>query len=473
MRGAAEGRGLCGGGAKRGLAAAFQAETLREITALLGPGVAAALDFEALEVACRRQALALAARCLADHLNADTSDDAGPWLPCPHCGGPARYAGRHAKTFTTALGPLPLTRAYYHCAACDQGFCPRDRALGVDGGSLSPAVTRMVGTAGALGSFAEGSELLGALAGLRVTAKQVERTAEALGRESAADEQRQVVPAPAAELAPTLYLGLDGTGVPMRKAELAGRPGKQADGSSKTREVKLCTVWSAEGRDADGVPVRDDGSVSYSAAIESAAARDTDATGSAFAQRVEREARRRGFDRAGRQAVLGDGAPWIWNIAGEYFPAAIQIVDRFHAKEHLSTVAKVLYGAPSDLGDAWAKARHAELDAGQLSQIVAALVTQYRARRDATKREEVRKCIGYLWANRRRMRYPAFRAQGLCTSTAVVEAGCKVVIGTRLKRAGMHWSVRGANAIIALRCCKLSGRFEDFWERRAEHRAAS
>jgi hypothetical protein len=368
---------------------------------------------------------------------------------------------------------MELERAYYHCPACRRGFCPRDRVLGVEGASLSPAVTRMVGTAAALVSFAESSELLGALAGVAVDAKQVERTAEALGREMAADERQRVVPAGPAEIAPTLYLGMDGTGVPMRKEELADRPGKQADGSATTREVKLCTVWSAEGRDAAGVPVRDDGSVSYSAAIESAAARDTAATGSAFAQRVEREACRRGFDRAQRQVVLGDGAPWIWNIAGEHFPAAIQIVDRFHAKEHLSGVAKVLYGAPSDLGTAWATARHAELDAGQLRQIVAALAAQYRARRDPTKREEVRKCIGYLCANRRRMHYPAFRAQGLCTSTAVVEAGCKVAIGTRLKRAGMHWTVRGANAIIALRCCKLSGRFEDFWERRAEHRAAS
>lgn len=406
-------------------------------------------------------------------MNADTSDDAGPWLPCPRCGGPARYAGRPAKTFTTALGPLALTRAYYHCAACAQGFCPRDRALGVEGGSLSPAVTRMVGTAAALVSFAEGSELLGALAGLPITAKQVERTAEALGRAIAADEQAHVAPAPAAEIAPTLYLGLDGTGVPMRKAEVEHRQGKQPDGAAKTREVKLCTVWSAEGRDAEGVPVRDAGSVSYSAAIESAATRDTAETGSAFARRVAREAHRRGVDRAPRQAVLGDGAPWIWNIADEAFPHARQIVDRFHAKERLSAVAKVLYGVPSDLGDAWATARHAELDAGHLSQIVAALAAQYRARRDPAKRDEVRKCVGYLWTNRRRMRYPAFRAQGLCTSTAVVEAGCKVAIGARLKRAGMHWTVRGANAIIALRCCKLSGRFEDFWERRAERRAAS
>jgi hypothetical protein len=168
----------------------------------------------------------------------------------------------------------------------------------------------------------------------------------------AADEQQRVVPAGAAEIAPTLYLGMDGTGVPMRKAEVQDRPGKQADGAAKTREVKLCTVWSAEGRDAEGVPVRDEGSISYSAAIESAATRDLDATGSASAQRVEREACRPDFDRAGRQAVVGDGAPWIWSIASEYFPAAIHIVDRFHAKEHLSGVAKALYGASSDLGDA-------------------------------------------------------------------------------------------------------------------------
>ena len=64
------------------------------------------------------------------------------------------------------------------------------------------------------------------------------------------------------------------------------------------------------------------------------------------------------------------------------------------------------------------------------------------------------------------MRYRKFHLRGLCTSSGVVEAGCKVVVGTRLKRAGMHWTVKGANATIALRCSKLSGRFEDFWESR-------
>lgn len=314
-------------------------------------------------------------------------------------------------------------------------------------------------------SFAESSELLHELAGLAVDAKQVERTAEALGREIAADERAVVEPT--APLAPTMYLGMDGTGVPMRGSELDGRQGKQPDGSAKTREVKLVTVWSAEGRDDKGTPVRDAGSVSYSAAIESAATRDTDKTLSDFAQRVDREARRRGFDQAQRRAVLGDGAPWIWNIADEQFPGAAQIVDLFHAKGHLWDVAKAIYGAGSDLGEQWAKQRRDELDEGKIDSVLTAL----RVHADAN--DEARKCLGYVTANRHRMRYPDFRAQGLCISTGVVEAGCKTVVGTRLKRAGMHWTVAGADAIVALRCCVLSGRFEDFWERRSAGLAAA
>lgn len=311
-------------------------------------------------------------------------------------------------------------------------------------------------------SFEETHELLRDLAGVEVPTKQVERTAEALGREIADDERQVVDPSTAEEpVAPTMYLGMDGTGVPMRTAELIGRQGKQPDGSSKTREVKLVTVWSAEGRDEEGIPVRDLGSVTYSAAIESAARSDIDQAPSEFAQRVEREARRRGFEAAERQVVLGDGALWIWNLADEYFPDAIQIVDLFHAKQHLFDVAKSIFGATSDLAKEWGKQRRDELDDGNLDSMLAAL------RVHAVANEAARKCMDYFTRNRSRMRYPEFRAQGLCVSTGVVEAGCKVAIGTRCKRTGMHWTVAGVDAIIALRCCKLSGRFEDFWERRS------
>ena len=394
-------------------------------------------------------------------LNADRSDYAGPTASCA-CGQAARYAGRRRKTFTTVLGPLTLERAYYHCDACRAGMCSRDRALGLHDTSLSPGALRMVGLVAADFSFAAASDLLWEMAGVRVTTKQVERTAEALGREVAADERAVTEPAPGS--APTMYLGLDGTGVPVRPAEVEGRRGKQPDGSAKTREVKLATMWTAEGRDKAGRPVRDRGSVSYNAAVESAASRDTDPLPSAFAQRVYREAQRRGFDTAARRVVLGDGAAWIWHLSAEQFPGAIEIVDIYHAKQHLCDVAKAIYGAGTELADAWAKGRHAELDAGRRRALVAALRTH------AKTTPEARRCIHYVFGNRHRMRYPQFRARGLCVASGVVEAGCKQ-IGARLKRAGMRWTVAGANAIIALRCCLLSGRFEDFWERRAANAA--
>src|SRR6516165_7144430 len=418
------------------------------------------LDFEALETAARRQALRLAAHALEQRLNTDTSDYVGPELPCS-CGAPAQYHGRHQKTFESVLGPLHLERAYYHCAQCESGFCPRDRALRLESFSLTPGVLRMTGSTAALVSFEESSALLHEWAGVEVSAQQVERAAEALGAEIADDERTCVEKM--GEVAPTMYLGMDGTGVPMRAAEVAGGTGQQPDGSAKTREAKVVTVWTAESQDAEGTPLRDPGSVTYSAA--SAATADTSPHRSDFAERVLREATRRGFPEASRCVVLGDGSAWIWNTARELFPQAAQILDRYHAKEALHRAAQSIFGATNE-GNQWATARCTELDDGKLPAVVHALLAHRTSHSAATK------CAMYIFHNRARMRYPKFHAQGLCTSTGVLEAGCKVVVGTRLKRTGMHWTVKGANAIIALRCSKLSGRYEDFWERRREGIAA-
>lgn len=426
--------------------------------ALLGKGATEALDLEAWETAARRCALGVAARALEEKLNADTSDHRGPWLAC-ECGGSARYAGRRRKRFTSVLGPLELERAYYHCLACGSGFYPRDRELGLEGGSLTPGAVRMVGTAAARVSFAESSELLAELAGLRIDPKRVERAAEALGREIGEDECLWVEGEPPS--APTMYLGMDGTGVPVRREETEGRAGKQPDGSAKTREVKLVALWTAESLDAQDRPRRDRGSVSYSAAIESAATRDTDPEWSAFARRVGREAERRGFAGARRRVVLGDGAAWIWNLTGEQFPEAIQIVDLCHAQEKIWDASKALHAGDPPRIQQWAEAGCEALAEGRLEDLLDIL------RSGAGECEPVRQCADYVERNRDRMQYADFRAQGLTVGSGVIEAGCKTIIGTRLKRAGMHWTVAGANAIIALRCCYLSGRFEDFWERRS------
>ena len=216
------------------------------------------LDFEATAVCLRGAVLQAAARALEQRLNADTSDNAGAEQPCP-CGQTARYVDRRDKTFTSVLGDLTLQRAYYHCAACQKGSCPRDRALGLEDASVSPGVLRMLGSVGAEVSFEIGSGLLWDLAGLRIDAKQVERIAERLGEEMAEDERQYTTPLSNDALPPTLYLGIDGSGIPVRPEELVGRAGQQPDGKAKTREGKLVTVWSAESRDEEGLPVREDG----------------------------------------------------------------------------------------------------------------------------------------------------------------------------------------------------------------------
>ena len=357
-----------------------------------------------------------------------------------------------------------LSRAYYHCASCGTSLFPRDAQLGCAKAGISPAVENMVARTAATVSFEESAELLRELAGITVTAKMIERSAENTGADISRDEKEIVhyqIPAAA-----TMYVGMDGTGTPMRTAEIAGRLGKQPDGTAKTREAKIVTVWTAEARAKDGTPERDPGSVSYSAAIESAAMLDTDEQSSDFAERVRREARRRGVYDAKRIVVLGDGAPWIWKVTDEVLPNAIQIVDRFHVKEHLAVVATAIFGAESADGNAWREARYLELDDGDIAALMVAV------RQQAGSNDEARKCVGYLETNAARMRYRAFRAMGLCTSSGVVEAGCKVVVGKRLKQAGMRWTLRGANAVMALRCCKLSGRLPGYQERLRQNRAA-
>jgi len=276
---------------KRGLQKAIDHEFRDELERLLQNCISnqsenKTLRFEDLELEVRRSALQFAAQILSGTLNADTSDYRGPAHSCS-CGGIARYRGRREKTFITVLGYMTLTRAYYYCPDCKHGFFPRDRQLDLGEGVLSAGVTKMVGTSAALVSFQESHHLLHELAGLNIETKQVERVAEVLGQAIAQDECSHVEQRPAAS--ETMYLGLDGTGIPMRSEELKNRPGKQQDGSSKTREMKLVTTWTADSRDTEGIPMSDEVSVTYNAAIESAATAVTDEQISDFTRRVERE----------------------------------------------------------------------------------------------------------------------------------------------------------------------------------------
>ncbi len=411
-------------------------------------------------MALRRTLHQVGGRLLEQLLNADGGGYRGAHLPCGQ-GHQATFVEYRRKELLTVLAPVRVQRAYYHCGPCGAGVIPKDQTLDIVGTSFSPGVRRLMGRVGSKEAFADGRRDLEELAGISVPTKAVERVAEALGAqvEAVARQEREaalagkIVPL---QPSPKLYIAIDGTGVPMVPRETAGRPGKDETGTAKTREAKLGCLFTQTRLDAKGRPLRDEASTTYVGAIESA---------EAFGPRLYAEAVRRGVQRAARVIVLGDGAVWIWGLAEEHFPGATQIVDLYHAREHVAELGKLLYGPGSGEATRWTAARTEDLDAGEVERVVATL--ERLRPRLAAGQEAVRKAIGYFQANAERMRYASFRRQGLFVGSGVVEAGCKTIIGFRLKQSGMRWTVRGANAIIALRCAELSGRWEEFWEARA------
>ena len=383
-------------------------------------------------------------------------------LPCS-CGHPAVYRGLRSKPILTAVGEVQLQRPYYLCPSCHEGQFPADQELDVNHTELSPGVRRMLAVVGSEAPFDHGQEQMKLLADLEVTTKAVERTAEAIGEDIAAREQQQIGRAMQLELPvavggalPILYVQIDATGVPVVKKETEGRVG-QIDGQPPhTRQSKLGCAFTQTQTDEEGRPVRDPDSTTYTGAIE---------TAEEFGRRIYTEACQRGWQRAEKKVLMGDGAEWIWNLGEIYFPGSIQIVDLYHARQHLWELARQLYPRDQARQNRWVMVQQDKLDNGRIEALVASL-GRLRVQ-DSKLADKIRTEAQYFAKNAPRMRYPEFRRQGLFVGSGVIEAGCKTVIGSRLKQSGMFWTVRGANAMIALRCCRLSRRFEDYWEARA------
>jgi len=423
------------------------------------------LDLEAIEMAVRSSMHHAGASALSELLRFPIPKADQRTVACA-CGRQAHYRELRSKPVLTAVGPAQITRPYYLCAQCRAGQFPADVELDIENTGLSPGVRRMQAAVGQEAPFDRGRQHMKLLAGLEVTAKSVERNAEAIGENIAALEQVQIqramqldLPIVIGEPIPILYIQMDGTGVPVVNKETLGRKGKTAGQPAHTREVKLGCVFTQTHHDQDGFALRDPASTTYTGAIE---------TAEAFGKRLYLEAWNRGWNRAEKKVVLGDGAEWIRNLAAQHFPGAIQIVDLYHARQHLWTVARLLY--PNDVGQQklWMKVHQKRmLDKGKIEKLVLAL--RALAFTHPASAETIRTEADYFQTNTERMRYPKFRRQHLFVGSGVIEAGCKTVIGSRLKQSGMFWTVRGANAILALRCSHLNGRFEDYW---AERKAA-
>ena len=419
------------------------------------------MDLEAVETAMRAAMHKAGASALSQLLRGEVPGAEERELPCP-CGQKARYREMRSRHVLTAVGKVEFSRPWYLCSHCHDGQFPADAALDIEKTDLSPGVRRMLALVGSGAPFERGRQQIELLAGLEVTAKAVERTAESIGGDIARRERTAIhqavqldLPIIVGEPIPILYVQMDGTGVPVVKKETEGRAGKLSGQPAHTREVKFGCVFTQTAWDDKGYAIRDPGSTTYTGAIE---------TAGEFGNRIYLEAWNRGWSRAVKKVVIGDGAEWIWNNADRHFPGAVQIVDLFHARQHLWDVARLVHPGDMPHQKQWILRHQPKLEGGKIEKLVRFLRSIHASTPSIA--ELIRTEAAYFEHNAVRMRYPEFRRQHLFVGSGVIEAGCKTVIGSRLKQSGMFWTVNGANSILALRCCHLNGRFEDYWEAR-------
>ena len=369
------------------------------------------------------------------------------------------YKGRASLQVEGIFGTFKLERDYYYHEGKKQGHYPADAALGLEMG-CTPALARLSCLEGAdESSYQKAENHLLETGGIRVGARQIQRLVQRVGAAAQTWQEREAQPGGSA--VPIMYVSADGTGVPMRQEELAGRAGQQADGSAQTRLAYLGCVFTQHQTDEEGHPVRDYESTTYVSSFGSI---------EEFGPSLRQDALRRGLALALQLVLLIDGAEGLANMGRLCFPGAIQIVDFYHALEHAGKVLAALLGSREHpdykkrLGR-WAR----RLLNDKVEQLIAQARQECAGKAQA---QAVEKELGYFVNNVQRMQYGTFRRQGFFIGSGVIEAGCKTVIGSRCKQSGMFWGEPGAENVPALRCIQSSRRLGEFWRARLNTHAA-
>ncbi len=422
-------------------------EWLRKLMLQTGAELAEVIADESISVAEAEEAVVKLTRkmgreALGQGLSERYGKHKGARRAC-ECGQKQRFERYREKTLVTLLGPVRYRRAYYRCASCAASHYEGDRAMGVDDASYSLPAQEAIALVSCELPFDVGRRMLGRLTGIEPASSHAQSITQHHGQQL---EQRDLLERNALfsgelELLPEgtpnrLYVVLDGLRMPFlddwRETKIGAvyevRPG--ADGIDEPfATTHVCGAW--EGPEQ-------------------------------FGKRLYQEAVRRGVDRAGEVVALGDGAPWIWNLASEHFAGAVQILDFYHAAERLHVVGRAVYGEGTAKAREFAEANKGRLWDGRVDSVLRSL----RALRPPTAegREAVRQAIGYFRTNRARMDYPSYRARGYHVGSGVVEAACKTVAGARCKRSGMRWSKAGAQSVLNLRCLKLNERWDRYWQ---------
>jgi hypothetical protein len=371
--------------------------------------------------------------------------------------------GRVQLTIDCIFGSFNILRDYYHHEGKQLGHYPTDAALGLEGGK-TPALARLVCLEGAdEASYQKAEEHLKETGGIHISARQIQRLVQQVGAAAQTWQEREALkPLPETQPVPILYISADATGVPMRKEELEGRKGKQADGTAKTRAAYLGCAFTQHRTDEKGHPVRDYESTTYVSSMGPV---------EDFGPLLRQEAIRRGLGQAPKVVLLVDGAEGLENMGRLNFKDALQIVDFFHGADHAGVVVEALLGSKE----------HPEYQVRRSRWVRRLLGNGVKNLIEETRQEcagkpqaqKVYEELGYFVHNIERMQYRTFRRQGLFIGSGVIEAGCKTVIGSRCKQSGMFWGTPGAENILALRCIHASRRRDQFWKERLNAHAAA
>lgn len=357
----------------------------------------------------------------------------GPQAPC-RCGAKARYVACNKRQIITLSGVVLLERAYYYCRLCRVGFCPLDAALDIGEDACSTLVRALLCRFASFLSFREAAREMELICGIRLSKSTLHRQAQAVGRalehewaeaEQCLWQQRAAVP-PARPS--QLHLSMDGVLIFVE---------------GEWKEVK-CGVAYETGK-AGGVQRAD-----YCASLSPSWR---------FGRRMRTLAHACGTATCRKVGVLADGAEWIWQETGKYFPHSTQILDFYHACEHLWQVARARFGEGAD-ADAWMKEMKECLFSDQVSLVIAAVEAWKPATQEHA--EIRRKVSGYLRVHADRMCYQSFAQAGWHIGSGVMEASCKNVVQARMKGVGMRWSRSGAEAMLQLRSAWCSSQHTDF-----------
>ncbi len=367
--------------------------------------------------------------------------------------------GREPLLVQGMFGTTLLIRRYYYHSGKKCGHFPADAALGLEGG-YTPALARLICLEGSdETSFIQASSHLWEVGGIRVSERQIQCVVGRVGEDAQAWQKRESAPGPCD--AKILDISADATGVPMRAEELAGRKGKAPDGKAKPRMAMLGCVFTQHAEDDQGRPFRDHDSTTYLSGFQSP---------SDFGIGLRREAIRRGLFSVPEIVLLIDGATGLEKLGDDYFSDAVQIVDFFHAMEHLQTLIETLWGKGDEVRNNRRRHKWKKLLA---HDGVERIIKQ--ARKEASLRgnvAEAESVLGYLVHNVSRMQYGSFGAKNYFIGSGVIEAGCRTVIGKRCKQSGKHWGEAGAEKVLAFRCIHASRNLDLFWKYRLNSRSA-